>query len=312
MMTTSTFFFFFNRVINHCDHYYRVEMCCDLGFIVKESKKCAMIDPLENNLFDIPDYENTEDESFPPLPPPMSPHADDDSGDPFANGEDEREISKLAEDPVAKRRLVKRPQPKLDAQRLISERGLPALRTLFENVKFKGKGHEAEDLGMLMQKMENWAHRLYPKLQFDDFIDKVECLGSKKEVQTCLKRIRLDMPLTHQDFIGNDVDDGGILEDHTADAGIGEEAPIHSTPSAILLTEEQRHRIDLNKQLALERKLARQQELQTASQLCATDAGSAGEHSCLSVPSHTQDGRELDPTQQEEGFPIWPPPGAGR
>lgn len=99
--------------------------------------------------------------------------------------------------------------------RLTSERGLPALRTLFDNVRFKGKGHEvragesltadrnlsrnieptrlvafvcarflqAEDLRLLMQKMENWAHRLYPKLQFEDFVDKVEKLGNKKEVQ---------------------------------------------------------------------------------------------------------------------------------
>lgn len=37
----------------------------------------AMIDPLENNLFDLPDYENTEDEMFPPLPPPASPGRDD-------------------------------------------------------------------------------------------------------------------------------------------------------------------------------------------------------------------------------------------
>lgn len=36
-----------------------------------------MIDPLENNLFDLPDYENTEDETFPPLPPPASPGRDD-------------------------------------------------------------------------------------------------------------------------------------------------------------------------------------------------------------------------------------------
>lgn len=36
----------------------------------------AMIDPLENNLFDLPDYENTEDETFPPLPPPASPGND--------------------------------------------------------------------------------------------------------------------------------------------------------------------------------------------------------------------------------------------
>lgn len=34
-----------------------------------------------------------------------------------------------------------------------------------------------------MQKMENWAHRLYPKLQFEEFIDRVERLGKKKEVQ---------------------------------------------------------------------------------------------------------------------------------
>lgn len=31
--------------------------------------------------------------------------------------------------------------------------------------------------------MENWAHRLYPKLQFEDFIDRLEVLGGKKDVQ---------------------------------------------------------------------------------------------------------------------------------
>lgn len=93
---------------------------------------------------------------------------------------------------------------------------------------------QAEDLRRLMHKMENWAHRLYPKLQFEEFIDKVEKLGKKKEVQvgrgssaeclmkcaciakrsvcnfsaffclqTCLKRIRLDMPLTHEDYMDN-------------------------------------------------------------------------------------------------------------
>lgn len=76
-----------------------------------------------------------------------------------------------------------------------------------------------------MQKMENWAHRLFPKLQFEQFIDKVERLGTKKDVQvwtvssvlvllckdliffspqTCLKRIRLDMPLTHEDYTSHD------------------------------------------------------------------------------------------------------------
>ncbi|KAJ8248720.1 hypothetical protein GJAV_G00227000 [Gymnothorax javanicus] len=230
-----------------------------------------MLDPVENSLFDIPDYENTEDETFAPLPPPLSPGQQDGDGDPFANGEEgEGEVSKLADAPVAKRRSVKRPQPKLDSQRLVSERGLPALRTLFNNVKFRGKGHETEDLRLLMQKMENWAHRLYPKLQFEDFIDRVESLGSKKEVQTCLKRIRLDMPLTHEDFIGNDGQEEALFRedpmpvetDPFGDDGLADDPMVHSTPapasqSLITLTEEQQRRIELNKQLALERRLAR-------------------------------------------------------
>nr|XP_035114857.1 TIMELESS-interacting protein isoform X2 [Callithrix jacchus] len=60
---------------------------------------------------------------------------------------------------------------------------------------------KAEDLKTLIRHMEHWAHRLFPKLQFEDFIDRVEYLGSKKEVQTCLKRIRLDLPILHEDFV---------------------------------------------------------------------------------------------------------------
>lgn len=43
-----------------------------------------MLDPLENGLFDIPDYEHIEDERF---PPPSSPGQGDIEEDPFGNGE---------------------------------------------------------------------------------------------------------------------------------------------------------------------------------------------------------------------------------
>ncbi|XP_030045338.1 TIMELESS-interacting protein [Microcaecilia unicolor] len=159
-----------------------------------------MVDPFENNLFDLPDYEHTEDESFPPLPPPRG--AEDEAehlinGVEDGNGDD----SPAEETPVTVRKAVKRPRPKLDAQRLVSERGLPALRHMFDEIKFRGKGHEAEDLKTLIRHMEHWAHRLFPKLQFDDFVDRMETLGNKKEVQTCLKRIRLDVPIIHEDFV---------------------------------------------------------------------------------------------------------------
>ncbi|XP_045081222.1 TIMELESS-interacting protein isoform X2 [Coregonus clupeaformis] len=252
--------------------------------------------------------------------------------------------------------------------RLTSERGLPALRTLFDNVHFKGKGHEAEDLRVLMQRMENWAHRLYPKLQFEDFIDKLETLGSKKEVQTCLKRIRLDMPLIHEDFIGNDGDDDAVASsdgrvvnhddpDPFGDGGFAENppgpapsqflssqagpvhstpapsqflssqagpvhstpapsqflssqaGPVHSTPApsqflssqagpvhstpAPSLTEEQQRRIELNKQLALERRLARVQQHTGGSQEMTSSQSADG-------PSTSQS-QEMTSSQSADG-----------
>ncbi|KAM9275527.1 TIMELESS-interacting protein isoform 2-T2 [Morus bassanus] len=219
-----------------------------------------MIDPLENNLFDLPDYENTEDETFPPLPPPASPGRDDVEWA-QANG-DGNQQSQTKDAAVATRKAVKRPMPKLDAQRLISERGLPALRHMFDNVKFKGKGHEAEDLKTLIRHMEHWAHRLFPKLQFEDFIDKVESLGNKKEVQTCLKRIRLDLPILHEDFASNE-DGGGEsngLDTATEDVPSCPEnvEGLNSLPGTTL-TEEQQERIRKNRQLALERRQAKMQ-----------------------------------------------------
>ncbi|NXP03743.1 TIPIN protein, partial [Thinocorus orbignyianus] len=224
----------------------------------------AMIDPLENNLFDLPDYENTEDETFPPLPPPASPGRDDVDWA-QANGEpDGNQQSQTKEPAAAPRKAVKRPMPKLDAQRLVSERGLPALRHVFDNVKFKGKGHEVrhKDLKTLIQHMEHWAHRLYPKLQFEDFIDRVESLGNKKEVQTCLKRIRLDLPILHEDFASNEGGEGesnGLdpaPEDVHPSSGNTEEL---GSVSGTTLTEEQQQRIQRNRQLALERRQAKMQ-----------------------------------------------------
>ncbi|NXS33329.1 TIPIN protein, partial [Pomatostomus ruficeps] len=222
----------------------------------------AMIDPSENNLFDLPDYENTEDETFPPLPPPASPGRDDAEWA-QANGDaDGNQQSQTKDSAVTTQKTLKRPRPKLDAQRLISERGLPALRHLFDNVKFKGKGHEAEDLKTLIQHMEHWAHRLFPKLQFEDFIDRVESLGNKKEVQTCLKRIRLDLPILHENFKNNEEEEG---ESHGAD-GAADDAHSHpgnaGEPSSLpgaALTEEQQERMRQNRQLALERRQARLQ-----------------------------------------------------
>jgi len=115
---------------------------------------------------------------------------------------------------AAKKRVM-RPQPKLDATRLKSDRGLYILPKLFTDVEFKGRGQEAHDLKLLMSRLEHWAHRLFPKLSFDDFIERLERLGSKKEIQTFVKRIRLDLAVLDSDIVPQlDEDDGVNLPDN--------------------------------------------------------------------------------------------------
>lgn len=42
-----------------------------------------------------------------------------------------------------------------------------------------------KNLSLMMKKMEQWAHRLYPKTRFDDTLEKIEHLGSKRPVRVC-------------------------------------------------------------------------------------------------------------------------------
>lgn len=49
-----------------------------------------------------------------------------------------------------------------------------------------GKGHEKEDLDLVLKKLEHWAYRLYPKFKFEDCLKKIEILGKKRPVMVCI------------------------------------------------------------------------------------------------------------------------------
>lgn len=75
-------------------------------------------------------------------------------------------------------------------ERLKSDRGIHTLENYFKDIKYRGKGYERQDLSEIMKRLEHWAHRLYPSYRFDDFVDQVEKLGKKKEMQTHMYRYR--------------------------------------------------------------------------------------------------------------------------
>lgn len=70
--------------------------------------------------------------------------------------------------------------------RLTGERGFKVLKDEFPLIKFQGRGHEASDLKLLLSRYEHWAHRLFPKMTFQDVLGRIDKLAGDKEVKVCV------------------------------------------------------------------------------------------------------------------------------
>ncbi|CAE6414450.1 unnamed protein product [Rhizoctonia solani] len=81
--------------------------------------------------------------------------------------------------------------PKLDENRLLDQGdGMPALVRRSKEFKIKGKGHELSDLNRLMQMYQLWAHKMFPKMQFQDTVERVEKLCRTKRMHVALSTWR--------------------------------------------------------------------------------------------------------------------------
>ncbi|XP_063371716.1 TIMELESS-interacting protein [Cydia amplana] len=125
---------------------------------------------------------------------PRSPDSNENS-----EKEDEAEEDKRVVDHTAKaKKVVKNPRVVLNPARLTGPRGIQILPEHFKDFMFKGKGHEREDLDLILKKLEHWAYRLYPKFKFDDCLKKIETLGKKRPVMVHLHKIRTDQFLSEE------------------------------------------------------------------------------------------------------------------
>ncbi|KAJ4386085.1 chromosome segregation in meiosis- protein [Gnomoniopsis smithogilvyi] len=82
---------------------------------------------------------------------------------------------------VAKKARI--PRVKLDQERLLSQKGIPALRKRTKNLKLKGKGHEWGDASRLLSFYQDWLDDLFPKAKFIDALAMVEKAGHNKNLQ---------------------------------------------------------------------------------------------------------------------------------
>lgn len=79
---------------------------------------------------------------------------DDNQNNVGSDGEQRQEVQ-----PKIKVMKAKRQMNTLNVLKLKGPRGIIAIDESFENIKFKGKGYEKEDLDSVMKRLEHWAHR---------------------------------------------------------------------------------------------------------------------------------------------------------
>ncbi|KAG6472805.1 chromosome segregation in meiosis protein 3-like [Zingiber officinale] len=94
---------------------------------------------------------------------------------------------------VTKSSMKKAPRtrPKLTPQILLSEDGLGyVLRHFPRAFKYRGRGHEAADLGNLIGLYSQWHSQLIPYYSFDQFVRKVEQVGATKRVTKCISELK--------------------------------------------------------------------------------------------------------------------------
>ncbi|KAJ1659548.1 chromosome segregation in meiosis- protein [Dispira simplex] len=179
--------------------------------------------------------------------------------------------------PTRKRRVV----PKLDATRMLSPEGLAYLKTKGPLLKLYGQGHEAADLAKLMQFYRLWAHQLFPKLAFPEFIVQSEKVCTQKRLRVHLDEWRkpapepepepelesepqLHFPATDDIIASHDISsDQSNLQDNVIPNELwNNTATVNEPFTRINLDQTTADRIEMNRQRALERLAENQRRLE--------------------------------------------------
>ena len=84
--------------------------------------------------------------------------------------------------------LPPKPRAKLDSARILGPNGFNLLFTRAKRLRFKGRGHETEDLRQLISFYKDWAHGLFPKLPYEDVIKMVERRCRTRDLHVSMHR----------------------------------------------------------------------------------------------------------------------------
>ncbi|GAB7346224.1 hypothetical protein MBLNU457_4957t1 [Dothideomycetes sp. NU457] len=129
------------------------------------------------------------------------------------------------------------PIAKLDEERLLSKGGIPKLRKISKQLRFKGKGHEFSDMARLLNTYQLWLDDLFPKAKFADGLTMIEKVGHKKQLQMMRREwINEGKPRPAEELDEVEVDDepaaGPVSEQAARDGSGPSPADLESTVQA--------------------------------------------------------------------------------
>jgi len=88
-------------------------------------------------------------------------------------------------------KVTKKARRVFDERILTNRDGLLRLYEDFPQVcQFRGRGHEAQDAKMLINKFKEWGFQLFPNLAFPDLLSRCEALGSKAGTRAYTENLR--------------------------------------------------------------------------------------------------------------------------
>jgi hypothetical protein len=97
-------------------------------------------------------------------------------------------------DEVASEELLKKKRKQMvkpfNEELLTNTDGLSRIYEFSKKMKFRGRGHEVDDVKLLMKVYREWAFQLHPGLAFTDVLARCETLGSKARVRHHMSSLR--------------------------------------------------------------------------------------------------------------------------
>jgi len=88
-------------------------------------------------------------------------------------------------------KVTKKPRRVFDERILTNRDGLLRVYEDFPQAcQFRGRGHEAQDAKMLINKYKEWGFQLFPNLAFQDLLSRCEALGSKAGTRAYAENLR--------------------------------------------------------------------------------------------------------------------------